>query len=328
MHADWPYLKWRMSKVRRRLIRAACSRLYRDVDRDPARSILVSGTGRSGTTWLADVIASQVPCRTMFEPFHSRQVEAFRQFHYFQYARPSDSNEELRAYCHRVLTGAIRDKWIDCQVEHLFARYRVIKAIRANLFLKWMHDRFPEVKLLFIVRHPCAVVLSRLQLGWATDTDIQPFLAQRDLVEDCLASRMDMVERAETPEEKHAIIWCISNLVPLSQFGADDFNVVFYEHLCTQPEIEVPRIFRAVSLPYRDDVFRRVVRPSTTTVRTSAIVTGEDKVTRWKGAFSCEQIDSILSIVRGFGLDHIYGESTMPSAEQVSRTADAGCPEL
>jgi hypothetical protein len=321
------YLNWRMSKLSRRLIRAVCSRLYRDADRDTAKSIVIAGTARSGTTWLADIIASQVPCRIMFEPFHSKQVEAFRQFHYFQYARPGDRNEDLWSYCHQVLTGAIRDKWIDRQVEHLFPRYRVIKAIRASLFLKWMNDRFPEVKLLFIMRHPCAVVLSRMQLGWATDTDIDPFLAQRELLEDHLASRMDVIERAKTVEEKHAVIWCISNLVPLSQFEQDGLNVVFYEHLCVQPKAEVPEGFRAIGLPYRDDVFEHMQRPSTTTVPTSAIVTGEDKVTHWKGALSSEQIDRIFSIVQGFGLGYIYGDSVMPSAV-LSRPSAGRNPEL
>jgi len=322
------HLNWRMSKLRRRLVQAVCSKLYRDTDRDTARSILVAGTARSGTTWLADIIASQVPCRIMFEPFHSRQVQAFRQFHYFQYARPGDRNEDLWSYCYQILTGAIRDKWIDRQVEHLFPRYRVIKAIRANLFLKWMNDRFPEVKLLFIMRHPCAVVLSRMQLGWATDTDIDPFLAQRKLVEDYLASRMDVIERAKTVEEKHAVIWCISNLVPLSQFEQDGLNVVFYEHLCTQPEIEVPRVFRTTSLPYRDDVLDHMDRPSTTSIRTSAIVTGDDKVMNWKGALSPEQIDRVFSVVQGFGLEEIYRDSAMPSAAALPRIPDTRGPGL
>jgi hypothetical protein len=303
-----------MSKMRRRLIRAICSRLYRHAERNAAKSILLAGTARSGTTWVADIIASQVPCRIMFEPFHPRQVAAYRQFHYFQYARPGDGNEDLWSYCRQVFTGTIRQKWIDRQVEHLFPRYRVVKAIRANLFLKWVIDRFPEVKLLFIMRHPCAVVLSRMQLGWATDTDIEPFLAQRELVEDYLAPHMDTIRRASTLEEKHAIIWCISNLVPLSQFGPEGLTVVFYEHLCTQPEIEIPRIFQAIGLSYRDDVFRRINRPSTTAMRTSAVVRGGDKVTRWQQVLLPLQSHRILSVVQEFGLDHIYGDAALPSA--------------
>lgn len=273
---------------------------------------MIAGTGRSGTTWLANIIASQIPCRIMFEPFHSRNVKRFRQFHYFQYMRPTEQSSELGSYCHQVFTGDIRNKWIDRQVEHILPKYRLIKDIRANLFLKWIHTMFPEVPLLFIVRHPCAVVLSRMQLGWATDTDIDPFLSQAKLFDDFLADKMDIIRRAKTVEEKHAIIWCISNLVPIKQFDSSGLNVIFYENLCIQPEVEVQKMFQAIRHEYQASVFEYINQPSTTTVRTSAVVTGEDKVARWKKELSPKQINNILSVVEDFRLDYIYGDTFTP----------------
>jgi len=306
------YLKWRYRKLGRRAIRLACSRLFRNGDPDPRKTIFVAGTGRSGTTWLADIIASQIPCRLMFEPFHSRQVEAYQSFNYFQYMRPSDEDEELRAYCHAVLTGNIRHRWIDRHVERVFPRYRLVKDIRANLFLSWLHDRYPEVPLLFIMRHPCAVVLSRMQLAWWTDRDIKPFLSQSKLIDDFLADKIEVIERARRVEEKHAIVWCISNLVPITQFHSNGLNLIFYENLCTQPEQEILKVFRAIRHGYDDAALASVNRPSTTAVRASAVVTGEDKVRRWTRELSAKQTRNILSVVEDFGLDHIYGDSVTP----------------
>jgi hypothetical protein len=84
------------------------------------------------------------------------------------------------------------------------------------------------------MRHPCAVVLSRIELGWATDRDIEPFLVQPHLLEDHLDPYFDLIYRAETVEEKHAVIWSVSNLVPLKQFNSNEWKVVYYENLCTQ----------------------------------------------------------------------------------------------
>jgi hypothetical protein len=159
-----------------------------------------------------------------------------------------------------------------------------------------------------------------MRLGWATDTDIEPFLAQGKLVEDCLASHVDTIGRAERIEEKHAVIWCVSNLVPLLQFARGGLTTVLYERLCRHPEFEVPRIFEAIEVPYRSDVFARIDRPSTTTRRSSAVVSGEDKVSHWKKALSPEQIDRILSVVQAFGLDHIYGDAVMPLATAIWRS--------
>jgi hypothetical protein len=261
---------------------------------------------------VAGLIASQIPCRILFEPFHSGQVEAFQQFNYFQYMRPHEENQELRAYCHRVFTGDIRHRWIDREVERIFSEYRLVKDIRANLFLRWLHNSFPEVPLLFVMRHPCAVVLSRMQLNWWTDKDIEPFLSQPKLIDDFLADKMEMISRAKTAEEKHAIIWCISNLVPMRQFHSHQLQVIFYENLCTQPEQEVPRLFQTIGHDYDDAIFASAKWPSTTAICTSAIVTGEDKVTRWARELSREQIGNILSVVETFELGHIYDDSVAP----------------
>jgi hypothetical protein len=171
---------------------------------------------------------------------------------------------------------------------------------------------FPEVPLLFIVRHPCAVVLSRMQLGWATDTDIDPFLSQAKLFDDFLADKIETIRRAKTAEEKHAIIWCISNLVPITQFNSGELNLIFYEDLCIQPEVEIPKIFQAIKHQHQASVFEHINQPSTTTVRTSAVVTGEDKVARWKKELSPKQINNILSVVEDFRLDYIYGNTFTP----------------
>jgi hypothetical protein len=306
------YLRWRCRKAKRRAIHAVCSRLYRDTNGDTQRSIMIAGTARSGTTWVADLIASQISCRLLFEPFHSKQVEAFQQFNYFQYMRPNEQNQELWTYCHRVFSGDIRHRWIDRHVEQIFPQYRLVKDIRANLFLGWLHSNFPEVPLLFVMRHPCAVVLSRMQLAWWTDKDIEPCLSQQNLIEDFLYDKLDLVRHAKTAEEKHAIVWCIQNMVPIRQFASNQLNVIFYESLCAQPEQEVHRMFQAIGRKYDDTIFASVRRPSYTSVRTSAIVTGEDKLTRWKRELSPMQISNILSTVEDFGLGYIYGDSVTP----------------
>jgi hypothetical protein len=315
MDVTWRYFKWRYFKLHTRIIQAICSKLYQDTDKDIRKSIMVAGAARSGTTWLGNIISSQIPCRIMFEPFHAKKVEAFRRFHYFQYMRPAEQNSELQSYCQKIFTGHIRHGWIDRKVEHLLPRHRLVKEIRANLFLKWIHTKFPEIPLLFIIRHPCAVVLSLMQLAWATDTDIASFLSQPKLIDDLLADKMDIIRRAQTAEEKYAIIWCISNLVPIKQFHSSELNVVFYENLCLRPEAEVPKIFRAIRHEYEASVFEQIEVPSSTTVRTSAVVTGSNKVALWKNELSSQQINNILSIVKRFELDYIYDDSVAPLVE-------------
>ncbi|MCL4871403.1 MAG: sulfotransferase [Anaerolineae bacterium] len=306
------YWQWRYRKARLRLKRRLYSLLYQDNYPNIERTILVAGTGRSGTTWLGDLIAAPYSCRIMFEPFYAGKVPAFNQFAYFQYMRPQEANPDLYAVCQTVFTGQIRDPWIDHQIEVLRPRCRLIKEIRANLFLKWLHVQFPTIPILFIIRHPCAVVASRMQLGWATDGDLQPMLAQEKLVTDYLANQMNSIYQANTPESKHALIWCISNLIPLRQFAPGEIKIVFYEHLCTQPEVEIPAIFAALGLDVPAAIQTQLKTPSTTSLPDSAIVTGANQLDRWQTYLNSEQVRRIMAIVTAFGLDYLYGDSLTP----------------
>lgn len=273
----------------------------------------MAGTARSGSVWLADMIASQVSCRFMFEPFNPNLVPEYRDFHYFQYMRPGSENSKLYTFAHHVFSGQIRNRWIDHQNERIFPKYRLIKEIRANLLLRWLRDKFPNVPIIFLVRHPCAVVLSRMQLGWATDEDIKPFLSQPDLIQDHLAPYLDLIRKAETDEEKHAIIWSVSYLVPWKQFQSAELKTVYYENLCTRPEIELPSVFRAIGLEFDSSWIQRIVnRPSQTSQETSAVVVGTNRIESWKRRLSSTQIDRILRVVDSFGLSHLYGDSFLP----------------
>lgn len=71
-------------------------------------------------------------------------------------------------------------------------------------------------------------------------------------------------------------------------------------------------MFRAIGRQFSNAIFASAQRPSYTAVRTSAIVTGHDKLTRWKRELSSTQISNILSVVDAFELGYVYGDSSTP----------------
>jgi hypothetical protein len=295
-------LKFQITKQYQKLISKLLSRIYRDNIRDLEKSILVVGSARSGTTWLADLIASQFQSRIMFEPFNPILVPEYRDFNYFQYMRPDDENETLYDYCHQIFSGNIRNVWIDREIRHVFPKQRIIKCIRASLMLKWIDIQFPKVPKIFIIRHPCSVVQSRMRLAWATDGDIRYFLNQPKLIADFLDDKLDVITNAKTNEEKHAIIWSITNLVPIRQFQKEHLNVFRYENLVKNSEEEVPRLFTILDIPYKNSVLENLRQPSSTTSRKSAVWTGKNMTDQWKEDLTHEQIERILNVVEIFGL--------------------------
>jgi len=307
-------LGMQLHNIARSIRGAVYRKIYQDSNRDTARTILVAGTARSGTTWLGELIASQLRCRIMFEPFNPELVSDFSGFSYFQYMRPDQEDAELLDFVRRVLSGQIRHPWIDRHVNKLRPDWRLIKEIRACLFLRWIHERFPEVKIFFIIRHPCAVVASRMKLGWSTDGDISHFLAQPALLEDFLAAKLDIIGNAASSEEKHAIVWCVSNMVALRQMQDAPMHTVFYENLLLHPRQVIKGLFHTIGQPYNGSVLRHAHRASMTTRRNSAIVEDTNPTGHWRRELSAAQVSRVLGIVEGFGLSHLYGDSDLPAA--------------
>src|SRR5690348_9305469 len=146
--------------------------------------------------------------------------------------------------------------------------------------LKWMKAHFDGVRLVLMMRHPCADANSRLQLGWQSHLD--ELLAQDDLMADHLAPYAAHIRSAQTPFEKHVFLWCVENYVPLRQLERGDVHLVFYENLCEQPEAEVERLFAFLGRPVEPAVFGRLSQPSELSREESAAVRGGSLVDSWR----------------------------------------------
>src|SRR5579872_5089703 len=83
--------------------------LFFDLNPDLKSSIFLGGVGRSGTTWVSDVINARNDYRLMFEPFYPEKVPLCRPFRYRQYLRPTDSNTTYLTVGQTILSGKIRN---------------------------------------------------------------------------------------------------------------------------------------------------------------------------------------------------------------------------
>jgi hypothetical protein len=210
---------------------------FLDLGGDHRDTVLVAGSGRSGTTWLSTLINHDNEHRFIFEPFHPEKVAACEPFHRKQYLRPEDDRAIYLEAAEKILSGKLRSRWADRFNRKPVARRRLVKDIRTSLLLGWMRRHFSGMPIVFILRHPCAVADSRLRLGWRDS--LEEVMSQKQLVEDHLAPFEAEILAAEDPFERSVFLWCIENYVPLRQPGAEKLHVVFYEHLVSDPEKEL-----------------------------------------------------------------------------------------
>lgn len=305
-----------ISDVFRRMMRKAKMALpvVIDTNNDVSKAVIVAGAARSGTTWLANIINYKNGYRLMFEPLQGRRVYITHHFKHGQYIRPSCQNGTFLEPVKAVLSGRIKHpSWVDRSNRRLICTKRLIKIIHGNLLLKWIKANFPQVPIILILRHPCAVAHSRLALRhWDWAEDFQECIGQEQLIEDFLSPLVNEIKNAQNIFDMHIFSWCIANYVPLRQFEQGEIHLVFYEHLCTQPEVEVDRLFSFLGEPYDERVFKYLRIPSQVARRQSAINTGKSLTDDFKNHISRSQIQRAVEILSMFGLDKVYSEGPMP----------------
>ncbi len=274
------------------------------------QTIFLAGTGRSGSTWVADLINYNNSYRMMFEPFYPEKIKLLKEWNARQYLRPENDETQFLQPATAILNGQIRHKWIDRFNHKILVKKRLIKDIRANLFLKWIKHHFPEIPLIFLLRHPCAVAHSKLQLGWKPP--LYKCLIQPELIDDFLKPFQPEIAAAVDLFEQHIFMWCIDNYVPLKQFSPSEIHIIFYEKLCIEPEPEIKELLRFVGEAFSPNVFTLLPKPSALSQENSAIFSGTSLIDSWQQNLSDHQINRAIEILSLFGLQAIYAEQSRP----------------
>lgn len=291
----------------------------------PREVIWVVGDGRSGTTWVSNLINSRKQYRYLFEPFHPTLVPWMNKYMQFQYLRPDTTSRYFLDRGRVVFGGQLRHPRIDSHNQTRNHGGLLIKDIHANLFIKWVDVQFPHVKKVMILRHPCAVALSKMKMKkwiWPQEPDI--FFAQPELCQDHLSGFEHVTERAESLFERYILTWAILHYVPFQQLTNRQIHLVFYEELCTNSERELRRLFTYLGEPtdFDPDLTELLKTPSRTSGGHSAIVAGTDLIGGWRTELTPAQIERAIDILAVFGLDRIYNATLSPNMEQAERLLD------
>ncbi|MEO0790107.1 MAG: sulfotransferase domain-containing protein [Bacteroidota bacterium] len=316
-------MNWtKFTKQQLKKIKAQC---FIDYGRSYRDTILLVGSGRSGTTWLSDVINYNENYRYIFEPFHNQKVHACRKFVAQTYIRPKDPSPHNHQLFQKVLSGRVRSNWSDRFNEKILSHQRLIKSIRVNLLLKWLTLYFPGMPVVYLMRHPFAVAVSRMKYGGWRTKGLDKYLSQPELMDDFLEPfrrEMKLAKRKYQATgdvfDNHIFSWCIQNYIPLRQCSANDFHIVFYEDCCVEPACEISRLFNYLKKKPKENILNGLSKASRVSRRDSAIVTGNSLIEGWKNSLSIKQIERGLEILNLFGLDAIYSEDLMPRAEGLS----------
>jgi hypothetical protein len=281
----------------------------------PETTIILAGSGRSGTTWVMDMLSSDTGIQPIYEPLNPVWIPEVRRITDWNrerllprsfYLRPGVNNPAWKDFLFRVLTGQVRCGWTDVQRVSFFPNKFLVKFVRANLMLGFIYDEFHS-KIVLVLRHPCAVVHSRLASGW--HGNVEDILNQEELVEDHLHPWVSDIEKEKDYLGANAVWWAVETMVGIKQLSERPHHRAYYETLCVDPENYFPGIFSFLGIKEDLTIQDRVLHPSRSS--RSKRATNDERLYAWMSDLSKEDQKRILDWANRLGIDD-YSGSALP----------------
>jgi hypothetical protein len=281
--------------------------------------LLLASSGRSGSTWLSEVLIEGLRCRYVFEPLARDHVRVARSVPWGRYADPADPDPALAAVMTPILQGRVRSKWSDVYNRARLPPHRHVKEIRATNMLPWLCARYPTMPTVYLLRHPVPAAWSATELGW--DPVLSEFLGQPALTDGPLAPYRDVITAAardDSPFVRHVLRWCMENTVPVDMLAPGSVHVVFYEDLVVDPRGELRRLTaflgRFPSGRWQIGELEPAVfgRASVSNWRRTRVKEGVGRLSAWQDTVPPPLVERALTLVAAFGLDRLYGAGPTP----------------
>ena len=283
---------------------------------DARDALVISGFPRSGTTWLAQTLASSPGLGVLFEPMNLLRVREARAAgcRWENFREPSESWPEGEVFFRAVFGGRVLNRWT---VSHLpLSKARqverwVVKFVRANQLLGWIINHFLIAPPVLVIRHPCAVYSSWIQRGWPVSAEFphwDPFFRS-------FPSFRDTVLRLTTPEERLAAQWSMHYYTAFQHLEPRHYLLSPYERLVRDGRREVDRILSVWGVPQSDGLSELLSRPSGKASGQVAAEAGQ-RPPDWTRRLPTVAIDRILRVLSAFGFD-FYTEEAEPRYDQL-----------
>jgi Sulfotransferase family len=288
--------------------------------------ILVTGSHRSGTTWVGQVLMSSGELGYIDEPFHATLTPrsmARRPRYWFEYVGEHNAGEVAPALTlalrYRYPVLAQRDdvrspraaaltarNWLRAQRYRVERRRPLVKDPIALFATEWLADEY-GIRPILLVRHPAAFVSSVTRLKWGFDWG--QWLRDERLMSDLLAEHRSEIERHAAgpvpPVESAAFLWTVLYGVVLRyRERHPEWHVARHEDLSLEPGPGFRAIFDYAQLDWSPRV-EQVIRETTSGDNPSDVAVKDYKAVRlnsqaavssWRRRLSDDDVRTIRRI--------------------------------
>ncbi len=280
------------------------------------KPIIIAGFGRSGTTWLSDIISKSLGGLILFEPCHP-SVDKNAVDHTYKTELSSAQQRSYAFLVKKVLDGGCDNPWlmrnhigydpqaISTDFINYIRRHTPIigyKTIRWNHLL-CLQAEICEADILYILRHPLAVLasISRRtrfweEFGWS----IHQQLIEKNLFGSPQISRplKGVIDRQASTGDTlvfTSLFWAVSQCITLRQLDILGMPPIFYEDLYNAPYETTIDILKRLNQPVKNMHPSYLFTPAMHTLKTAHDTIRNEAFPSffWQECFSEDQYSTI-----------------------------------
>lgn len=302
--------------------------------------IVVLGFGRSGTTWISDIISKALGGLVLFEPLHPQACTFASDICYDDLSGRA-SSRRVNDYLSAVLSKKLRQRWL--LRNHLFTPLEEVsgefietiwnechilgfKEIRANFMIPWLRKHL-DAQIVFVVRHPCAVIASIRkranfwnEFGWETHWLMFMNRAVAISPEDEVVNlACSAAASAQSDLEKQAAMWAVTYAVAQTELRTAGVPLFYYEDFYERPFAASRVLFSYLGYPDISMHPSHLFVPSMTTMRTvHGLTASESDYVRhgeamfWDGVLAESEVTEIMAVVAASGIEAYRASTSHP----------------
>jgi len=255
-----------------------------DKEFDIKDTIMITGAPRSGTTWLMEILGGIPGYTSLFEPLNPYCFPQAKEagFKLRSYMLSGHKDEKRYKYMFEVLTGKITSlyPWYRFNFTNLmnriYSKKLLVKFVRANRLLPWMSEKFDLRLILFIMRHPFAVISSQINTGFTgyNGEDGIDVIPDKNMLLNELKTLnindkniIHNIENIRTKEERLAFVWCLDHYVPY-KYNTNKWITIKYEDMLNSSGDLVYDLFNKIGEEnHFNNVVRKIPVKSFTTIK-------------------------------------------------------------
>lgn len=261
--------------------------------------IWINGSGRSGTTWLGELLTT-IPNSTLIdEPLKRSDSKYLNKINLrgIQYIPQGDDTwKEFNNYMDLFFKGAFfNPNHFHLDIKDVFqTKQWIVKEIRSHLMLPWVIDRYQIKKVINIVRNPYQVIGSQLLHG-AWNNNVNQFDFSNFKYQEFYKQYEHLYKSINSNIEYLAFEWCLQNSYLLNHdYNDKKWLNIRYENLQNDPIAVIDKIFTYLQLEIPKNIYNNLNK-----------ISFSGKSNEDKKQLNTQQIETINYYLKMFNISHI-----------------------